>query len=57
MVFMATPFLLVIIIWLARALYEKQHTERQLTQRIEFDKTLLNAIESPIFWQDKEGFK
>ena len=56
MVFLATPFLLVIIIWLIKALYEKQQNDKKLRERIEFDKTLLNAIESPIYWQDKDGY-
>lgn len=54
-VFLVSPFLLVIIVWLLRSLYEKQQNSKELQQRIEFDKTLLNAIESPIFWQDEEG--
>lgn len=54
-VFMATPVLLVIILGLLQALHEKQVSSKKLQQRIEFDKALLNVIESPIFWQNKEG--
>lgn len=54
-VFLATPFLLVVIIWLIRILYEKHISAKKLKERIEFDKTLLNAIDSPIFWQDQDG--
>jgi len=50
---LATPILLVIIFGLLHALYEKQQSSKKLKQRVRFDKTLLNAIESPIFWQDK----
>lgn len=52
---LATPILLVIIFGLLHALYEKQLSSKKLKQRIEFDKALLNVIESPIFWQDKDG--
>mgnify|MGYP003571688898 CR=1 FL=1 len=54
-VFLISPFLIVIIFGLVQALYSKQQTARQLQERIEFDKALLNAINSPIFWQDKNG--
>lgn len=54
-VFLISPFLLVIIFGLIQALYAKQVSARQLKERVEFDKALLNAINSPIFWQDKEG--
>jgi len=53
-VFLATPILLVVIFGLLQALYEKQQSSRKLKQRVKFDKALLNAIESPIFWQDKD---
>ena len=34
-----------------------QNKEQQdvLKQRLDFDYALLNAIDSPIFWQDKNG--
>ena len=54
-VFLFTPFLLMIIFALLNALKEKQIAARKLKQRVEFDKLLLNAIESPIFWQDENG--
>ena len=54
-VFMATPVLLVIIFGLLHALHDKQVSSKKLQQRVEFDKALLNVIESPIFWQTKEG--
>jgi len=53
-VFLATPILLVVIFGLLQALYEKQQSSRKLKQRVKFDKALLNAIDSPIFWQDKD---
>jgi len=54
-VFLFTPFLLMVIFALLNALKEKQIAARKLKQRVEFDKLLLNAIESPIFWQDEKG--
>jgi len=33
----------------------RKKVEKTLRQRIEFDAVLLNAIENPIFWQDKNG--
>ncbi|MGB3751270.1 MAG: ATP-binding protein [Arcobacteraceae bacterium] len=54
-VFLATPLLLIIIFGLAESLYAKQKSARALKQRLDFDYALLNAIDSPIFWQDKDG--
>ena len=54
-VFLATPLLLIIIFGLAESLYAKQQATRKLQQRLDFDYALLNAIDSPIFWQDKNG--
>ncbi len=54
-VFLATPLLLVIIFGLAESLYAKQRATRKLKQRLDFDYALLNAIDSPIFWQDNNG--
>ena len=54
-VFFTTPILLVVIFGLLQALYEKKQSSKKLKQRVKFDKTLLNAIESPIFWQNKNG--
>ena len=54
-VFLATPLLLVIIFGLAESLIAKQKATRSLKQRLDFDYALLNAIDSPIFWQDKNG--
>jgi PAS domain S-box-containing protein len=54
-VFLASPVLLVVIFGLIQALYEKQKYSRKLRHRVEFDKVLLNSIDSPIFWQNKDG--
>ncbi|MGB5867494.1 MAG: ABC transporter substrate binding protein [Arcobacteraceae bacterium] len=54
-VFLATPLLLIIIFGLSEALYAKQQATKKLKQRLDFDYALLNAIDSPIFWQDKYG--
>ncbi|NQY54857.1 MAG: PAS domain S-box protein, partial [Campylobacteraceae bacterium] len=54
-IFLISPILIVVIFGLLNALNEKQVSSRKLKQRVEFDKVLLNAIDSPIFWQNKEG--
>ena len=54
-VFLATPLLLIIIFGLAESLFAKQRATRSLKQRLDFDYALLNAIDSPIFWQDRNG--
>ena len=51
-VFAISPLLIILIIGLFHNIYLRKYTERKLKQRIEFDTVLLNAIESPIFWQD-----
>lgn len=54
-VFLATPLLIIIIFGLTESLYAKKKATRKLKQRLEFDHALLNAIDSPIFWQDRNG--
>ncbi len=54
-VFLATPLLVLVIFGLIKILYDKQQNAKKLKQRIEFDKILLNSIDSPIFWQDSNG--
>lgn len=54
-VFVISPFLLLLIIGLVHNLYLRIKSEKLLKERMEFDKVLLNAIESPIVWQDKSG--
>ncbi|RXJ91239.1 ATP-binding protein [Arcobacter sp. CECT 8983] len=54
-VFTTSPFLLFLIIGLFHNIYMRKQVEKDLRRRIEFDETLLNAIESPIFWQDSNG--
>ncbi len=54
-VFLTTPLLLIIIFGLIEALNSKRKATSELKQRLEFDHVLLNAIDSPIFWQDKYG--
>lgn len=51
-VFTISPFLILLIIGLFHNIYLRIHSQNKLKQRIEFDTVLLNAIESPIFWQD-----
>ncbi|WP_428025206.1 ABC transporter substrate binding protein [Arcobacter sp.] len=54
-VFTISPFLLFLILGLIHNIYMRKQVEKDLRRRIEFDETLLNAIESPIFWQDFKG--
>ena len=54
-VFSISPILVLLIIGLFHNIYLRKKTEKMLIQRIEFDSVLLNAIESPIFWQNKDG--
>ena len=54
-VFMLSPILVLIITILIFVLYSKHTTAKKLKQRIEFDKVLLNSINSPIFWHDFNG--
>ncbi|WP_321313989.1 ABC transporter substrate binding protein [Halarcobacter sp.] len=54
-VFTISPFLVFLILGLVHNIYMRKQVEKDLIRRIEFDETLLNAIESPIFWQDSKG--
>jgi len=54
-VFTISPLLILLIIILFHNIYLRKNTENKLKQRIEFDTVLLDAIESPIFWQDDKG--
>lgn len=54
-VFISSPFLIILIFILIKLLIDKQKSEKQLMQRVEFDKILLNSIDNPIFWQDSKG--
>jgi signal transduction histidine kinase/ABC-type uncharacterized transport system substrate-binding protein len=55
LVFIFSPILIMIITILIFLLYSKFKTQKKLTQRMDFDKVLLNSINSPIFWQDSNG--
>ncbi|WP_458701306.1 ABC transporter substrate binding protein [Sulfurospirillum sp. 1307] len=54
-VFVISPFLLILIVGLIYNLYLRIKNEKLLKERMEFDKVLLNSIQSPIVWQDKNG--
>ncbi len=54
-IFLATPLLLIIIFGLSESLYAKKKATRKLKQRLDFDYALLNAIDSPIVWQNNDG--
>lgn len=54
-IFTISPLLFFLILGLIHNIYLRKQVEKDLRQRIDFDEVLLNAIESPIFWQnDKE---
>ncbi|MGB5868182.1 MAG: ABC transporter substrate binding protein [Arcobacteraceae bacterium] len=53
--FRILPFFLLLLIGLIHNIYKRKELELELRQRIDFDEVLLNAIESPIFWQDENG--
>ena len=54
-VFTISPFLVLLILGLIHNIYFRKKVEKSLRHRIEFDELLLNAIESPIFWQNEKG--
>ncbi len=54
-VFIISPLFLILIIFLVKNIYLRKQIEKELRHRIEFDAVLLNAIDSPIFWQNEEG--
>ncbi|MGB5919566.1 ABC transporter substrate binding protein [Arcobacter sp.] len=54
-VFTISPLLVFLILGLLHNIYMRKQVEKELRQRIDFDKVLLNAIESPIFWQNSKG--
>jgi PAS domain S-box-containing protein len=54
-VFLLSPILVLIIAYLIFLLYSKYLTQKELKKRMDFDKVLLNSINSPIFWKDSNG--
>lgn len=54
-VFTISPFLLFLIVGLIHNIYRRKQVEKELRQRIDLDSVLLNAIDSPIFWQDRQN--
>ena len=54
-IFFTFPLLIFVIMGLIHNIYLRIKSAKDLKNRMEFDKVLLNAIESPILWQDKEG--
>lgn len=53
--FILSPFFLILIVWLIRNIILRKKVENSLKNRVDFDAVLLNAIDSPIFWQDQKG--
>ena len=54
-IFRISPLFVLLVIGLIYNIYKRKIIEVKLRERIYFDKVLLNAIDSPIFWQDKNG--
>ena len=54
-IFTISPLLIFLILGLVHNIYKRKQVEKDLRQRIDFDEVLLNAIESPIFWQNDKG--
>lgn len=54
-VFVIVPIFILLIIGLIDNIYMRKKFEKALLQRLEFDSVLLNAVETPIFWQDDKG--
>ncbi len=54
-VFILSPLFILLIAGLIHNLYLRIQSAKKLQQRMEFDKVLLDAIESPIVWQDQSG--
>lgn len=52
-VFILSPLLMILIFALVLNIYRRFELEKKLKARIHFDNVMLNAIESPIFWQDE----
>ncbi|MFV0561996.1 ABC transporter substrate binding protein [Malaciobacter mytili] len=55
-VFVIAPFLLFLILGLMHNLYLRIKSAKKLKQRMQFDKVLLNSINSPIIWEDDKGY-
>jgi len=54
-VFVLSPLFLILILGLMHNIYLRIKSAKALRQRMEFDQVLLDAIESPIVWQDENG--
>lgn len=54
-IFRISPLFLLFMFGLIHNIYKRRELEKKLRQRIYFDEVLLNAIDSPIFWEDDEG--
>ncbi len=54
-VFILSPFLLLLIFLLLYILFFRIKSTKLIEQRIEFDKVLLNAIKTPVVWQNDKG--
>jgi len=52
-VFILSPLLMILIFALVLNIYRRFELEKKLKARLHFDNVMLNAIESPIFWQDE----
>lgn len=55
-VFVLFPLFLFLILGLMHNLYLRMKSAKKLKQRMQFDKVLLNTINSPIVWEDEKGY-
>ncbi|ACZ12202.1 sensor histidine kinase [Sulfurospirillum deleyianum] len=55
-VFILSPFLLILIIGLIYNIYVRIKKTHLLEQRMEFDKILLESLDHPIVWYNENGF-
>lgn len=55
-VFILSPFLLILIVGLIYNIYVRIKKTNLLKQRMEFDKILLESLDHPIVWYDENGY-
>ena len=55
LVFVISPFLILLILGLIHNLYLRIKGSKLLKQRMQFDKVLLDSVKTPIVWQNEKG--
>lgn len=53
-IFTISPVLIFLILGLIHNIYKRKVVEKDLRLRMEFDTVLVNAIDSPLFWQNED---